>query len=595
MQDTGGATSPLGGRRVTGRGRHREVHVRLQRRSIAVLGAALVISMVQFPASGDTGDGTDSGTSPSESSGQGASSSLPGTKASSGLQYGGRSAGPAPLMTLPEDADYPVPDAPVHESLPEGVELPKDVDEAAVFQRNVICDPVAKPGVIAVANLLGQAYDRPGYTLSRSCIDLRSEHYDGRAVDWQLNAYDPMERRIGDAAATWLTDNDGEVARRLGIQSIIWNNRAWHASDGTWKNYVGQSQHTDHIHISLTWDGANMRTSWWTGVALTAEAVDYGPCAVVGGAYAAVPQAPRTEPCDLTQFWPSDTGYATLRPGGQGAGFGLVEPLLDGPHTGQFDAATREALLVWQDEQGIPQTGVLDQLTYAAALGWELPELPEAALAVAHPDYAVTEFTAHKRAVVTEGDTGEHVKALQVALGVDDDGIFGPLTAEALTEFAEEDPLLLDNLTSTDTLVWQLLEQRAYPHLALRNIELEIGDEGYPVEVVQRLLELEDDGIFGPLTQQGVLDAQAAAELEETGIVDGATWKAIDEAAVARAEADAEAEKQAEADAKAEKQAEADAKAVAKAKAEATAKVATGAQDEADRIAHEVAENGAVK
>lgn len=579
MRKEGGTTQSSGGRRAVGPGRHREVHITRQRRSIAVLGAALVISMAQFPASGDNGESTDPDTS-SGSSGQGAGS-LPGTSSGSGLQYGGRSTGPAPLMTLPEDPDYPVPAAPVHASLPEGVELPEEVDEAAIFQRNVICDPVAKPGVIAVANLLGQAYDRPGYTLARSCIDLRSEHYDGRAVDWQLNAYDPMERRIGDAAATWLTDNDGEVARRLGIQSIIWNNRSWHASDGIWKGYVGQSPHTDHIHISLTWDGANMRTSWWTGVALTAEEIDYGPCAVVGGAYAAVPQAARTEPCDLTQFWPTDTGYATLRPGGQGAGLSLVEPLLDGPQTGQFDVETREALLVWQDEQGIPQTGVLDQLTYAAALGWELPELPDAALAVAHPDWAVTEFTAHKRAVVTEGDTGEDVKALQGALGVEDDGIFGPLTAEALTEFAEEDPLLLDNLTSTDTLVWHLLEQRAYPYLALRNVELEIGAEGYPVEVLQRLLELEDDGIFGPLTEQGVLDAQAAAELEQTGIADGATWQAIDEAAVARAEADAEADKQAKAD--------------AEAKAQAAAKVATEAQAEAHRIAREVAQNGAVK
>src|SRR5699024_7412256 len=124
----------------------------------------------------------------------------------------------------------------------------------------------------------------------------------------------------------------------------------------------------------------------------------------------------------------------------------------------------------------IPQTGVLDQLTYAAALGWDLPELPEAARAVARPDYAVTEFTAHKRTVLTEGDSGEAVKVLQGALGVDDDGVFGPLTAEALTTFAEEHPLLLDDLTATDTLVWELLEQRAYPHLALRHVELEAGD-----------------------------------------------------------------------------------------------------------------------
>lgn len=550
MATAGGPSAHSGGTGALGPGRHRAV----QRGAVAMLGAALAISMTQLPvwAEGETDPGggptsaDQGGAPPSDNAGEGALPPGQGTSPPSsggGLKYGGRSTGPSPLVTLPDDPDYPVPDPPTNEFLPEGVELPEEVDEASIFQRNVVCDPVAKPGVIAVANLLGQAYERPGYTLARSCIDLRSEHYDGRAVDWQLNAYDPMDRRIGDAAVTWLTDNDGEMARRLGIQSIIWNNRAWHSSDGIWKGYVGQSPHTDHVHISLTWDGAFMRTSWWTGVALTAEEADQGPCEVIGGAYAAVPQARRTEPCVAGQWWPTKSGYNTVRPGGQGGGVALIQPLLDVEQTGVLDAETREALMVWQGEQGIPQTGVLDQLTYAAALGWEIPELPEGALAVERPDYLVTEFTAHKRAVLTEGDTGEDVKVLQKALGVEDDGIFGPITAAALTEFAEEHPLLLDDLTATDTLVWQLLEQREHPLLALRDVELEIGDRGYAVQVLQQLLELEDDGIFGPITQQGVLDAQAGAELEQTGIVDGATWVAAEEAATERAKAEKEAAK----------------------------------------------------
>ncbi|WP_154402257.1 peptidoglycan-binding protein [Ornithinimicrobium cavernae] len=550
-------------------GRHRE----FRRGAIAVLEAALAISMTQFPvwaegepggseAPADPGAPPEQGAPPEEGTapedpgtppGQGSTPPADG----GGLRYGGRSLGPAPLETLPADPAYPVPEPPTNEFLPKGVELPEEVDEAGVFQSNVICDPVAKPGVIAVANLLGEHYDRPAHSLSRSCIDQRSEHYDGRAVDWTLNANDPHDRRIGDAAVTWLTDNDGEVARRLGIQSIIWNHRAWHASDTTWRAYVGQSAHTDHVHISLNWDGAFMRTSWWTGVAVTAENADQGPCAVIGGAYAALPQAPRTEACAPAEFWPEDTGYATVRPGGQGEGVGLVQPLLDVEQTGVLDDATREALLVWQGEQGVPQTGVLDQLTYAAALGQELPELPEGALAVDRSEALTTEFTPVRRQVLTEGDTGEAVKVLQDALGVDGDGIFGPLTAAALTEFAEEQPLLPDDLTATDTLVWHLLEQEAYPHLALRTTELEIEDTGHAVEVLQELLGVEGDGIFGPITQQAVLDAQAAAELEQTGVVDAATWKAIDEAATARAEAEAEAARAAEAKAKADAEAEA--------------------------------------
>lgn len=525
---------------------------------MAVLGATLAISLVQLPTWATGGD--DAETSGAESAspapvepGTGAddggtdrpgAGTPPSTK---GTGYGGRSTGPAPLVTLPADPDYPVPDPPANELLPEGIELPEEVDAVDLFQRNVICDPVSKPGVIAVANLLSQSFENPGYTLARSCINLRSEHYDGRAVDWQLDAYDPQERRTGDAVVTWLTDNDGDVARRLGIQSIIWNHRAWHSHDGVWKGYVGQSPHTDHIHISLTWDGAFMRTSWWTGVALTAEEIDQGPCSVVGGGYAAIPQASRTEVCAPAELWPEDSGYATVRPGGQGAGVGLVQPLLEVEQTGVLDHETREALIVWQGEQGVPQTGVLDQLTYAAALGQELPELPEQALAVELPDYRVTELTPYKRTVLTEGDRGDAVAVLQAALGVEDDGVFGPLTAEALTAFAEAEPLLLDDLTETDTLVWHLLEQRAYPYLAYRDIEVQIEDTGTPVTLLQRLLELEDDGIFGPITHQAVLDAQAAAELEQTGIVDGTTWQAIEAAAAAR-EAEAEAEAQAEAE-----------------------------------------------
>ncbi|USQ80225.1 peptidoglycan-binding protein [Ornithinimicrobium faecis] len=531
-----------------------------------MLGAALAISMTQLPvwADGEEGGGTApveqaapvapptdgeapppadgeappaDGTAPEEPPADDAPAD-PAPSDGGGYKYGGRATGPMPLETLPEDPNYPVPEPPAIGALPEGVELPEETDDPGVFQTNIICDPVTKPGVLAVANLLGDHYDRPGYTTSRSCIDQRSEHYDGRAVDWQLDAGDPQERRIGDAAVTWLTANDGEAARRLGIQSIIWNHRSWHSSGGVWQGYVGQSPHTDHVHISLNWDGANMRTSWWTGVAVTTESADQGPCSVIGGAYAALPQAARTQACAPGEFWPENTDFATVRPGGQGEGVALVQPLLEVEQTGVLDEATRRALIEWQGEKGVPQTGVMDQLTYAAALGQELPELPEGALAVERSEAEVTEFTPLKRTVLTEGAVGEDVKVLQDALGVDGDGVFGPLTAEALTEFATEQPLLRDDLTETDTLVWELLEREAYPHLQLRTVELAIEDQGYPVTVLQELLELEGDGIFGPLTQQAVLDAQAAAELEQTGIVDAATWQAIDEAATARAEAE---------------------------------------------------------
>lgn len=441
-------------------------------------------------------------------------------RSGTGSAYGGRSTGPAPLLTLAPDPAYPVPAPPENEGLPE------DVDEILPWQGNVICDPVDRPGLEAFGNLVGQHFGRPGYTTSRTCIDQKSEHYDGRAIDWQLNAFDPHDRRIGDAVVTWLTDNDGEMAKRFGIQSIIWNERSWRPDGSGWQGYVGQSPHTDHIHFSFTWDGAMMRTSWWTGEPVTVP--DHGPCAVVAGAYAAVPVGPRAEPCQPGMLSAAWSGYSDVRPGGSGAGVGLVQPLLEVPQTGVLDDATREALFAWQTERGVPQTGVLDQLTYAAALGWELPQLPESALAVPLPEHMVTPYSDFYRTELAEGSKGSGVELLQRALGVEADGSFGPVTAGALQEFTEEHPLL-STAPSTSALLWRVLEVTDYPTIPYRGMTLQVGDRGQAVATLQAQVGAETDGVFGPLTEQAVRDAQAAAGLEPTGVVDGPTWAAVDQ------------------------------------------------------------------
>lgn len=497
-----------------GRTRVRQSSMRGGRRKTvsALLGGALLAgTLLVAPALADDDD---------DSPQQPESSQNEQPRTSGGFGYGGRALGPAPLEVLPPDPAYPVP-----EPL-ENPNLPEEVDVTPPWQENMVCDPFDKPGLEAFANLVGTHYGRPHYTTSRSCIDLKSEHYDGRAIDWALNAHDPHDRRIGDAVAQWLTANNGEMARRFGIQSIIWNQRVWHAYDDSgWRRYVGQSPHTDHIHFSFTWDGAMMRTSWWTGVAV--ERPDLGPCRGVAGAYAAIPLAPRYEPCAPSLVSVSHTGYADVRPGGQGAGVSLLQEAMGLKPTGVLDQKTREALLAWQIEHGIPGTGVADQLSYAVALGEGVPDLPEHALAVPLPDYMTTPFTPFKRTVLGEGDQGDAVKLLQDALGVEADGNFGPKTKEALEQFTAEHPLLTDGATTT-ALTWHLLEQAAYPTLPYRHLELQVGDEGFAVKVLQQQLGLEPDGKFGPITEEAVRKVQREAGLEPTGIVDGPTWAVAD-------------------------------------------------------------------
>lgn len=474
-----------------------------------------------------------------------------------GTSYGGRATGPAALITLPEDPAYPVPAPPENENLPE------EVDALAPRQDNLICDPVDKPGMIAFAELLSDHYGRAAYSTSRSCINLKSDHYDGRALDWSLNAHDPMDRRIGDAVVTWLTDNDGEMAHRFGIQSIIWNHRVWNPWNNQWYGYVGQSAHTDHIHFSFTWDGAMMRTSWWTGIPVAEP--DHGPCSVVAGQYAAIPQGPRLEVCPTGMVAPPETGYTRLRMGESGPGLGLVQPLLEVEQTGVFDPETREALIAWQGEHGIPQTGVLDQLTYAVALGWEVAELPEQALAVELEDWAVSDFTPFKRTEVREGDRGEAVAALQRAIGAEDDGVFGPLTAEALAEVLTEDPLLdaLAEEPVATTLVWHRLEVAEHPTMPIRHQSAEIGDRGELVELAQELLGVEADGIFGPITEAAVQEVQETYELEVTGVVDGATWAVLEQYQADQEQARIEAEEQERLEAEREAQEQAEREATA--------------------------------
>ncbi|WP_380165376.1 hypothetical protein [Jannaschia sp. R86511] len=165
----------------------------------------------------------------------------------------------------------------------------------------VSCDPVEKPGATAMRSLLKATYGKAnsGGT-ARSCsVGGRSEHKEGRAYDWALNAYNSADKAKGDAFVNWASGKDakgvaGGNAHRLGIQYLIWNKRIWNAGSG-WKAYTGASPHTDHVHISLSWDGAFKRTSWWTGKAVTKR--DYGPCPMFVGDPAPKYTSPTYTPC----------------------------------------------------------------------------------------------------------------------------------------------------------------------------------------------------------------------------------------------------------------------------------------------------------
>jgi hypothetical protein len=80
--------------------------------------------------------------------------------------------------------------------------------------------------------------------------------------------------------------NTNAMAKRLGIMYIGWNNRFWsgYSPEKGWTNLKGCLTdpakaaasydtycHRNHVHLSLTWEGASGLTSFWTGRPVAAE------------------------------------------------------------------------------------------------------------------------------------------------------------------------------------------------------------------------------------------------------------------------------------------------------------------------------------
>lgn len=206
------------------------------------------------------------------------------------------------VLSLPASAKRAaVPVAPVR--------LPATVDWQAEYQGQVLCSDWSKPGAVRLKRLLRRTYGSYLTYIPRSCDTPGiSEHEEGRALDWMVDSEDPVARRKARAFLRWLVapgrnGEPGANARRLGVMYLIYEDKMWRVyrpEDG-WQEYSGCSAtqgeeydtscHRDHIHVSLTWDGAYAQTSFWTGRAETRP-----PC---DSAFATRPNGSRTAPRTL--------------------------------------------------------------------------------------------------------------------------------------------------------------------------------------------------------------------------------------------------------------------------------------------------------
>ena len=144
----------------------------------------------------------------------------------------------------------------------------KSIDGHASYVAQSKCSPTARPGVVAFKNLILATYPCT-YSggITRACsVGGKSEHKEGRAWDWMVKAGHPA----ADSLLKWLlaTDKYGNKqanARRLGIMYMVFNKKIWGAYSASkgWRPYSGSNPHTDHVHFSFSWAGANKQTSFW--------------------------------------------------------------------------------------------------------------------------------------------------------------------------------------------------------------------------------------------------------------------------------------------------------------------------------------------
>lgn len=109
-----------------------------------------------------------------------------------------------------------------------------------------------------------------------------SLHAEGRAIDWHLSVHNSADRAEAERVIRVLLapDSDGNphaLARRLGVQGLIWNCQAWWGGEGLVRYSVCNGKngklnpkvddttaHRDHIHLELNKSASRLQTSWWT-------------------------------------------------------------------------------------------------------------------------------------------------------------------------------------------------------------------------------------------------------------------------------------------------------------------------------------------
>ena len=264
-----------------------------------------------------------------------------------------------------------LPSAEAAMAVPRSRPLPVAIDASASYQGQDTCTPTPKIGAVKLAALLRSTYGSYSVGISRPCSDGgQSEHKEGRALDWMVSAKVPGQKARATAFLTWLLapgvdGQPAEMARRLGVMYIGWNDHFWasYRPDAGWTDLKGCSTdpkkraggfdtncHRNHVHLSLTWEGAMAMTSFWTGVALAPPCESGGGDWGIWGDWSSPGSSAAGDGTDLVPVAP-------VRVLDTRTGFGLTAPCRL-TSAASWDGSRRDVQVHATGVGGVPGTGV---------------------------------------------------------------------------------------------------------------------------------------------------------------------------------------------------------------------------------------------
>jgi peptidoglycan hydrolase-like protein with peptidoglycan-binding domain len=236
----------------------------------------------------------------------------------------------------------------------------------------------------------------------------------------------------------------------------------------------------------------------------------------------------RTTQAILSNQRPSNLGeggeYPVLSEGSSGAAVTRLQQRLrqlgyfNANPTGNFKRITKDAVISFQRKAGIPATGVANQQTWDALLGY-------------------SRFPGRSNIATSQvKDLQQYLRDLGY-FNTNPTGTAGPLTRDAIARFQRNNRLNADGNADVEVLeavrrVWENRYATLPASQPTRNF-LSVGDRGENVRVVQeRLLQLNffngnPDGNFGDYTRGSVIAFQQSYGLNTTGNVDLQTWQAL--------------------------------------------------------------------